>query len=75
MHVHDYFLKMANIDCKIKKITMENHEFLDFQLLFVEPFIWHLIQTQIQVNSTMHFQHKIIFDLISYEIRDFLDWF
>ena len=66
---------MANIECKIKKITMENHEFLDFQLLFLEPFICHLIQTQIQVNSTMHFQHKINFDLISYEIRDFLDWF
>ena len=66
---------MANIECKIKKITMENHEFLDFQLLFVEPFIWHLIQTQIQDKSTMHFQHKINFDLFSYEIREFLDWF
>ena len=67
---------MPSIDYKIKKITMENHEFLDFQLLFVEPFICHLIQTQIQDNSTMmHFQQKINFDLFSYEIRDFLDWF
>ena len=65
---HDYFLKWSNIEWKIGKITMENHEVLYFQLAFLETFSRPLIQIRIQDNTTMAFQQNIYSSSITDEI-------
>ena len=56
---HDYFLKWSNIEWKIGKITMENHEVTYFQPAFLETFSWPLMQIGIQDCTTMDIQKNI----------------